>query len=745
MNLRSTSLLVDLVRNKEVANLVNRCPACFAFQKLKQKGFIKHKKNDLRKLSIESHGILKSFYNDHSQKDILQSKVYARSLLFTDFKIVETLNWFCVAKKNFGPAYPKVPHQSQKQDNESDKEQPNDKMPMGSRLMMIFWLGTIFYILYKLQSSEDTNLFKFVSWNEFVREMLTKGEVDEIIVRPEVEIAFIKLHPNAVVKGRPVDQNLFAMKIADPDKFETKLRKIEAELGIKNGVSVSYQRDSSWTPLIFAVIVGAAVYLLIKNLVKVQFTIKSDFFASERKAKFVRVDLFTQQGKGISFKDVAGLSEAKLEIMEFVEYLKNPSRQELGAKIPRGALLLGPPGCGKTLLAKALASEAKVPFLAMAGSEFVEMIGGLGASRVRDLFKEARQKAPCIIYIDEIDAIGRKRSGSNWSHSAEGEHTLNQMLVEMDGMATQDGVIVLASTNRAEVLDQALLRPGRFDRHINIELPTLIERKETFQMYLRKLRLEKDVDNYSQKLAAFSPGMSGADIANICNEAALFAARNSKTAVDMEDFDYAIERVIAGMPKKSGILSVKEKKVVAYHEAGHALVGWLLKHTDALMKVTIVPRTNRALGFAQYLPKDQKLISREEIFEKMCMAMGGRVAEALIFNSVSSGAQDDLKKITDMVYTQVQQLGMSDTIGLVSFDPQAVKPYSQSLQNLIDQETRKIVAEVHCSTENILKLNIKMLKIVADALIQRETLTYNDLVNLIGPPPFGHKATLPQE
>lgn len=275
--------------------------------------------------------------------------------------------------------------------------------------------------------------------------------------------------------------------------------------------------------------------------------------------------------------------------------------------------MLGPPGCGKTLLAKALASEARVPFLAMAGSEFVEMIGGLGASRVRDLFKEARQKAPCIIYIDEIDAIGRKRSSNNWSNSAEGEHTLNQLLVEMDGMSTQDGVIVLASTNRAEVLDQALLRPGRFDRHIDIELPSLTERQETFEMYLGKLKLARNSLSYSKKLAAFSPGMSGADIANICNEAALFAARNKKPFVHMDDFEYAIERVIAGMPKKSSVLSGKEKKIVAYHEAGHALVGWLLEHTDTLLKVTIVPRTSQALGFAQYMPKDQKLISKEEV------------------------------------------------------------------------------------------------------------------------------------
>lgn len=410
--------------------------------------------------------------------------------------------------------------------------------------------------------------------------------------------------------------------------------------------------------------------------------------------------------------------------------------------------MLGPPGCGKTLLAKALATEAKVPFLAMAGTEFIEMVGGLGAARVRNLFKEARMRAPCIIYIDEIDGIGKKRSSSINASGGEEEQTLNQLLVEMDGMSGRDGVIILASTNRAEVLDKALLRPGRLDRHILIDYPTLEERRETFQQYLGKIKLSFNPDEYSLRLAQLTPGFSGADIANVCNEAALNAARNGRRSVIYDDFEYAVERVIGGPEKRSQVLSPSEKKIVAYHECGHALVGWLCKYTDALLKVTIVPRTNNILGFAQYLPSDQKLYSKEELFDRMCMALGGRVAEALIFNAISNGAKDDLKRVTKMAYAQIKQYGMDDELGAISYPNESSegnlgkKPYSKRLGNLIDLRARLMIASAYKTTEDLLKENKDKLKLLAEELLKSEVLNYKDIEKLIGPPPHGAKKTI---
>lgn len=631
--------------------------------------------------------------------------------------------------------------------DDKDKDNQNEKIPLLPRLIFWFWLAFGVYTVLKMGQGEDSSAMRFISWNEFYHDMLAKGEVEAIIVRPDSEMAMIQLAEGAVIKGKKVDQRFYTLKIPDAGGFEEKVRKAESELGLRpdQSVPIHYHRQNPWAPVVFLGIIAIAGFFLLRNLSsRVQLPNPTEMFANERKAKFMRVDVASKHGQGISFKDVAGLTEAKTEIMEFVDYLKSPQRfKELGAKIPRGALLLGPPGCGKTLLARAVATEAKVPFLAMAGSEFVEMLGGLGAARVRDLFKEARKRAPCIVYIDEIDAIGRKRTGGSFGSNMEEEHTLNQLLVEMDGMGTQDGVIMLAATNRADILDKALLRPGRFDRHIMIDLPTLIERRDIFNLYLGKLKLEHPPETYSEKMAQMTPGMSGADISNICNEAAIHAARDKKKIIHASDFEYAVERVIAGVEKKTRLLTPTEKKVVAYHESGHALVGWLLKYTDALLRISIVPRTNSALGFAQYMPSDQKLYSNEELFQRMCMALGGRAAESVIFNHVTTGAQDDLKKVTQMAYDQIQSFGMNDNVGLLSFpsgqETMFSKPYSKKMQATIDEEAQALVARAFHYTVKVLQENKDKLHSMAHSLLEKEVLTYEDIEALIGPPPHGPK------
>ena len=441
----------------------------------------------------------------------------------------------------------------------------------------------------------------------------------------------------------------------------------------------------------------------------------------------------------VTFKDVAGLYGAKDEVMEIVDFLKNPKKYTtLGGKIPKGALLVGPPGTGKTLLAKAVAGEANVPFFSISGSDFVEMFVGVGASRVRDLFRQAKEKSPCIVFIDEIDAVGRARGkNAGFSSNDERENTLNQLLTEMDGFASNSGVIILAATNRADILDKALMRAGRFDRQIHVELPDLKERMEIFQVHLRNLKLEENFD--LEFLAKHTPGFSGADIANVCNEAALTAARKDKKAIDKQDFLDAVDRIIGGLEKKSKIITPEEKKSIAHHEAGHATVSWLLPHANPLFKVTIVPR-GHALGAAWYLPEERQLVTREQLIDEMCSLIGGRVAEEIVNGQPSTGALNDLERLTKMAYGMVTYYGMSDEVGHLSFYDSTgargydlTKPYSEKTAELIDKEVKELIQMIHDRTLKILTDNKDGFLALATVLLEKEVIFAEDLENIFGP------------
>lgn len=440
----------------------------------------------------------------------------------------------------------------------------------------------------------------------------------------------------------------------------------------------------------------------------------------------------------LNFNDVAGLEEAKTEVMEIVDFLKNPKKYtQLGGKIPKGALLIGPPGTGKTMLAKAVAGEANVPFFSISGSDFVEMFVGVGASRVRDLFKQAKEKAPCIVFIDEIDAVGRARGRNvNFGSNDERENTLNQLLTEMDGFGTNMGVIILAATNRADILDRALLRAGRFDRQIHVELPDLNEREAIFKVHLRPIKLEKDFD--IKFLAKNTPGFSGADIANVCNEAALIAARKNKTMVEKQDFLDAVDRIVGGLERKNKIISIEEKKTIAYHEAGHATVSWLLEYASPLLKVTIIPR-GRALGAAWYLPEERQITTREQLLDEMAYALGGRASEELVFGKISTGALSDLEKITKQAYAMVAFFGMSDKVGNVSFydssgqsDFGFTKPYSEKTAEIIDMEVKQIIEESYLRAKEVLKDHMKGMTELAELLLEKEVIFSEDLERIFG-------------
>ena len=448
----------------------------------------------------------------------------------------------------------------------------------------------------------------------------------------------------------------------------------------------------------------------------------------------------------INFGDVAGLDEAKVEVMEIVDFLKNPKKYTaLGGKIPKGALLVGPPGTGKTLLAKAVAGEAQVPFFSLSGSDFVEMFVGVGASRVRDLFKQAREKAPCIIFIDEIDAIGRARGKNMMMSNDERENTLNQLLVEMDGFGTDLGIIILAATNRPDVLDSALLRPGRFDRQISIDRPDLVGREAIFKVHLQPIKISQTLDIH--KLAEQTPGFAGADIANVCNEAALIAARKGKDAVDMSDFQDAIDRVIGGLEKRNKIISPEEKEIIAYHEAGHAICGWYLEHAYPLLKVTVVPRGTAALGYAQYTPKEQYLYNTDQLMDQICMTLGGRASEDIFFGKISTGASNDLQQITKIAYSMITVYGMNDKVGNISYyDPSQenmfTKPFSEETGKMIDEEVRKLIDQAYQITKKLLIEKKGDVEKLAKELLKKEVLFKSDVEALIGKRPYEEKKSL---
>ncbi|MCL3781743.1 ATP-dependent metallopeptidase FtsH/Yme1/Tma family protein [Prolixibacteraceae bacterium JC049] len=534
----------------------------------------------------------------------------------------------------------------------------------------------------------------------------------------------------------------FSFKVPSVDNFDEKLNKRLQELNLSNKVEIDSGDEENlwgnflvgWGPLILIIVIWVWFFRRMSRGGGGGGA-GGIFNVGKSQAK-----VFDKDSKvSTTFKEVAGLSEAKQEIEEIVEFLKNPAKYtKLGGKIPKGALLVGPPGTGKTLLAKAVAGEADVPFFSMSGSDFVEMFVGVGASRVRDLFKQAKEKSPCIVFIDEIDAIGRARGKNpNMGANDERENTLNQLLTEMDGFDTNSGVIILAATNRADILDRALMRAGRFDRQIHVELPDLNERQAIFGVHLRPLKLDKELD--VDFLSKQTPGFSGADIANVCNEAALIAARNNHDAVTKQDFLDAIDRIIGGLEKKNKIISPIEKKTIAYHEAGHAAVGWLLEHAHPLVKVTIVPR-GKALGAAWYLPDERSISTKEQMLDEMCATLGGRAAEELIFDKISSGAQNDLERVTKQAYAMVSIYGMSNKVGNVSYydstgqaDYGFSKPYSEKTAELIDEEAVQLIENAYQRAKDLLSEYAKQHKELADLLLEREVIFSEDLEKIFGP------------
>jgi AFG3 family protein len=640
-------------------------------------------------------------------------------------------------------------------------DDPNGQPPRKGPRFSIYWIYAIIFAVligFQVFGLGSPNM-KEINQERFY-ELLKSGDVSKYVVvtnRSKVRVTLtdtalkrLTKEIREAISGKPSEKGPHMyFTIVSGDSFQDDMRKFYSENPTIKNVGTA-GKDSEWFGGMLQILVPILLFVGLWILLMRKMGGGAGGGGGPGGIFNIgksRATLFDKGTKvNITFADVAGLDEAKVEVMEIVEFLKNPKKYTaLGGKIPKGALLVGPPGTGKTLLAKAMAGEAQVPFFSLSGSDFVEMFVGVGASRVRDLFKQAREKAPCIIFIDEIDAIGRARGKNAMMSNDERESTLNQLLVEMDGFGTDTGIIVLAATNRPDVLDTALLRPGRFDRQISIDKPDLKGREAIFKVHLKPIKISKTLDIH--KLAEQTPGFAGADIANVCNEAALIAARKGKDAVEMEDFQDAVDRVIGGLEKKNKIISPDEKKIIAYHEAGHAICGWYLEHAYPLLKVTIVPRGTAALGYAQYTPKEQYLYNTDQLSDQICMTLGGRASEDIFFGKISTGAQNDLQQITRIAYAMVTVYGMNDKVGNVSFyDPQQettfTKPYSEETSKIIDQEVRKLIDEAYVRTKNLLTEKKAEVAKLAEALLEREVLFQSDVETLIGKRPFEEKKPL---
>lgn len=628
--------------------------------------------------------------------------------------------------------------------NNAGRSQPPMRKPKNPLLWGYALIGLMIVFSWLFFGGEKTPVK--TSWDT-VQEMIGEGDVERIeVINKEYAEIYLKkediskYQEQKEYRNIPSDGVQFIFNIGSVDAFREDLKAAEAQYG--QTVPVTYEtRRNVWGDFLtgilpWVLIIGFTFFMMrsVSRNAGGGSGANGIFNVGKAKAQVYDKDGSTK----VTFKDVAGLEEAKVEIMEIVDFLKKPEKyKDLGGKIPKGALLVGPPGTGKTLLAKAVAGEANVPFFSISGSDFVEMFVGVGASRVRDLFRQAKEKAPCIVFIDEIDAIGRARGkNAGFSGNDERENTLNQLLTEMDGFGTNSGVIVLAATNRADILDKALMRAGRFDRQIEVGLPDVKEREAIFGVHLKPIKTGSDIDR--EFLAKQTPGFSGADIANVCNEAALIAARHNKSTVDRDDFLAAIDRIVGGLEKKSTVFSPQEKRVIAFHEAGHATVSWLLEHGDPLIKVTIIPR-GRALGAAWYLPDESHIASREQMMDKLASLLGGRVSEQINFGTVCTGALNDLERATKQAYAMVAYYGMSDKVGNLSYydssgqsDMALTKPYSDTTAQQIDNEAKRILDEAYVRAKEVLESHREGLTQLAELLIEREVIYTEDVEKIFG-------------
>lgn len=604
-------------------------------------------------------------------------------------------------------------------------------------------LLTTYYL--SQQSPPDT-----ITWQELYGELMMKGFIERVeIINKEIARIHIRHDATGDHAGK-----VYKMEIGSMEFFENRLEAAQSGMGLRpqDFIPVKYVTEVRWEEELIrflpSLISLVFIFILLRSAGGM---IRGDGGAGLGGGKggrnmFNMNKAFPAGSKDLKskvrFTDVAGMGQAKMEVTEFVDFLKNPKFYEkVGAKIPKGGLLVGPPGTGKTLLAKAVAGEADRPFFSMSGSDFLEMFVGVGPARVRDLFKQAREAAPSIVFIDEIDAVGRKRGKGGFAGNSEHENTLNALLVEMDGFVDHQGVVVLAGTNRLDILDPALTRPGRFDRTISVDKPDLNEREEIFMVHLRPIKLDPEVDRgqLARRMASLTPGFAGAEIANICNEAAIVCARRKGTGTTFEDFEKATDRVIAGLPKLNSPMTEEQRKTVALHESGHAVVGWFLEHSDPLLKVTIVPRSSGALGFAQYLPKEMQLQSKEMLLDKICGLLGGRVAEELFVGKITNGASDDLNKVTKIAYGMIQVFGMSDK-SLLSFQndnqQEFFKPYSEQTAQEMDRLANEIVDQQYERAKVLLKEHQEKLKTLAAQLLEKETMDLTSITEVLGPRPF---------